>query len=68
MSDIELKLYIWDEFEPDWDKGLAFAIAETEKIAMHMVNNKSRHKVDEFGPVSVYPINQKISRSCVGGS
>ena len=38
----ELKLFVWNEFSPDYTVGLAFAIAETEEEARKLV-------IEEYG-------------------
>lgn len=68
---MELKLFVWEEFAPDYTNGLAFAIAETEKEAHDMVAAKYLAEKrpwipSNFGPVEVYELG-KIAFSVTGG-
>lgn len=68
---MELKLFVWREFAPDYTTGLAFAIAENEKEAYDMVAAKYLAQNQpwipaDFGPVEVYEIG-KIAFSVTGG-
>lgn len=68
---MELKLFVWPEFAPDYTDGLAFAIAETEKEAYDMVAakylaEKSPWIPSDFGPVEVHEIS-KVAFSVTGG-
>lgn len=53
----KLKLYVWEEYAPDWSDGLAFAIAESEEKAIELLT-----AIDGFlgdcGPVAVYDISE----------
>lgn len=63
----KLKLFVWDEFCPDYSDGLAFAIAETVQEAQELVINSMGYSTSSWGPVREYPI-AKIARSVSGGS
>jgi hypothetical protein len=65
---VELKLYVWTEFDPDYYPGLAFAIAENEVEARELVVGNLRDKPGEWGILEVHPINQKIAYSVFGGT
>ena len=65
---MELKLFIWTEFCPDWTDGLAFAIAKSEKEAKKLVEKERRCNVYEWGNLNIYPLNKKIAKSVSGGS
>ena len=62
------KLYIWEEFLPDYCPGIAFAIAGTLREAKSMVikDNPDAAARSDWGPVKVHPVNQKIARSRSG--
>lgn len=64
----KLSLYIWDEFCPDYSNGLAFAIAESESDARAEIIASRKCEVYHWGPVKVYPVNEKIAFSVSGGS
>lgn len=66
----KLKLYVWPNFVPDYSVGLAFAIAESEKEAKEMIEEKSgyHYKNDEWGNVEVKTMTRKIARYVAGGS
>lgn len=55
----ELKIFIWPEFCPDCDNGLAFAIAETEEDARAMVMQSYGFEVRQWGEMIVVPITEK---------
>lgn len=68
-----LKLFVWENFVPDYTNGLAFAIAETLEQATAMVrenqfkNNGKRWASDDWGDVKVYPLDKPISFFTEGG-
>lgn len=61
----KLKLYVWEDYAPDYATGLAFAIAENEERAFELLT-----AIDGFlgdcGPVTVYDISE-IAFSQSGG-
>ena len=68
----ELKLYIWSEFYPVYDVGLAFAIAFSESHAQDLVKAEQGYtSIDdiylEWGPLEIYELTEPIARSVVGG-
>jgi len=68
MSEKELKLYIWADFETDYLGGLAFAIAEDETDARKQVVDKNEgFEIFRWGDLTVAPLNEKICHFVVGG-
>ena len=61
-----LKLYVWDDFNPDWTSGLAFAIATSEKEAKELIL-KERYDPTDWGTLTVHSLSKKIARSVSGG-
>lgn len=61
----ELKLYVWEEFCPDYSDGLAVAIASTMEEAQEEVQKILGFTAYEWGPVQVFPIGKKAF--CVTG-
>lgn len=63
-----LKLYVWDEFNPDWSDGLAFAIAESEEKAKEGIEEKIGFPPSDWGgSPSVFDIGKPISFAVSGG-
>jgi hypothetical protein len=65
---MKLKLFVWDDFNPDYSSGLAFAIAETEEEAKELVEKERGRSAYEWGCVKVFPIDEKVAFSVGGGS
>lgn len=64
----ELRLFVWDEYAPDYTSGLAFAIAPNIQEAIKMVIEATGYEVSDWGQCSEYPINQPIAFAKMGGS
>lgn len=65
---MELKLFVWTEFEPDYTDGLAFAIAETEEEAKELVIKEKYGSVPrKWGNLEILSLNEKTARSVEGG-
>lgn len=63
-----LKLFVWDEYAPDYSAGLAFAIAPNIQEAMRMViESTNGYKHNDWGTCSEYPIDEPIAFSVAGG-
>jgi len=63
----KLKLFVWTGFSPDYTAGLAFAIAEDEDEARHLVIKENGFEPGEWGDLTVLPVNKKIAYSVSGG-
>ena len=61
-----MKLFVWDEFAPDYSDGLAFAIAESETQARELIVDKHGYPPDVWGNVQVFELNNPIA-FCVSG-
>jgi hypothetical protein len=61
----QLKIYIWEDFEPDWTSGLAVAIAETEKEARKLVEDEHGYEPSNWGEMKVRPFSK--CAFCVSG-
>ena len=64
----KLKLFVWCEFCPNWNDGLAFAIAENANEAMKLIEEDRGFEIREWGDFNVYPLDSKIAKSVSGGS
>ncbi len=64
----KLKLYVWKDFCPDYTRGLAFAIAESEDDAMRQISEKAGRWPYDWGAVEVFPINKPACAYVYGGS
>jgi hypothetical protein len=62
----ELKLFVWPEWAPDWDDGLAFAIAANEEDARKMIIEKE-YDTSSWGPCEVHSLDNPIAFACPGG-
>lgn len=72
-----LKLFVWPEFQPDYSKGLAFAIAESEEEAKNLIYEQTDIEYEEgsefypeypiWGVMEVHPI-EKIAFGIPGGA
>ena len=63
---LELFLFVWTQFCPDYSSGLAVAIAETVEQAQKLIEQSRGYKVSDWGPVQVFPANRPIA-FCVNG-
>jgi len=63
----DLKLFVWTQFCPDYNGGLAFAIAKDETEARSMIEKDMEHSIWDWGNLEILPI-EPVSRSVVGGS
>lgn len=61
----KLKLFVWDDFSPDYTSGLAFAIAENQGEAMRMIEKKMGYEIVYWGPCKVHKLGKKAF--AVGG-
>jgi hypothetical protein len=64
----QLKLYVWPEYCPDFNDGLAFALAENEEKARDAVTKAKGFDPYEWGPVYEYSIETPIAFERSGGS
>lgn len=53
---MNLKLFVWENFNPDYSDGLAFAIAENINQAQELVIAKKGHNLSNWGIVKEFPI------------
>lgn len=67
IRDMELKLYVWTEFCPDYTNGLAFAIASSQKEAMDKIKDNHSY-IHRWGNLTIHELNEEISYSVMGGS
>ena len=61
-----LKLFVWEDFSPDYTSGLAFAIARNEKEARKKVEARG-FDVMIWGNLSVHPISRTVAFAVTGG-
>lgn len=65
MANRKLKLYVWDEFEPAIDNGLAFALARSEREAKRLVEEQYG-RVFYWGEVTMLPVTIPAARAVAG--
>jgi hypothetical protein len=63
---LKLKLFVWEDFNPDYTSGLAIAIAKTEKKARKLIIKERGFNPDIWGTLTIYPLTKEIAK-CVGG-
>ena len=62
-----MKLYVWNAFAPDYNNGLAFAIAETVEQAQKLVIEARGYEPFDWGPVQVFTLDEPIAFAVSGG-
>ena len=62
-----MKLYLWENHRRDYSFGLAFAIAKDEVEARKLIEKKVGYEIQDWGDLSIHPLNKKIGRSVCGG-
>lgn len=65
MAKKKLKIYVWENFSPDYTDGLAVAIAETIQEAQKLIEDARGFKVYDWGDCVEHELG-KFARS-VGG-
>jgi hypothetical protein len=65
-GEMKLKLYVWPEFEPDRENGIAFAIAKSKTEARKIIEKKYGN-FDKWGTCNIYPLTLKIGFAVQGG-
>ena len=63
----DLKLFVWRQFAPDYENGLAFAIAHDEREARRLIVDNLDYDPADWGPCDVHDITQPIGAACAGG-
>jgi len=62
-----LKLFIWEEFSPDYTSGLAVAIARDEVEARKLIEDYRGDDVYTWGDLTIHRLDRKIARCVSGG-
>ena len=65
---VKLRLFVWNNFCPDYASGLAFAIARDEKDARKLIEKDRGMSVYDWGDLRVYPLTKRHAESVNGGS
>ena len=63
-----LKLFVWENFSPDYTSGLAFAIAKDEEEGKKLIREKRGMEVRDWGDLHIYPLHKKNAFCVSGGS
>ncbi len=66
MKKTNMKLFIWNDYCPDYYGGLAFAIAETEDAARKLIEKERGIPVNQWGNLEVKSLNEPIARQLEG--
>lgn len=69
MPSRKYQLYVWNEFNPDYTDGLAFAIARSEEEAKGMIAEEMGFTPREraWGALSIHPLNKPVAFAVSGG-
>jgi len=69
MAKENLKMFVWEGFNPDYSGGLAFAIARTEEEARKKIL-EARHGIDVscWGSLRIHQLNKECAYYVNGGS
>ena len=69
MPSNKYQLYVWNEFNPDYTDGLAFAIARSEEEAKGMIAEEMGFTLREraWGSLSIHPLNKPVAFAVSGG-
>lgn len=62
-----MRVFVWEEFSPDYYDGLAVAIAETEEQAKELVISSHGSNPLQWGPVQVFEVSA-LAFSVPGGA
>jgi len=64
---VELKLFVWTKFCPDYTYGLAFAIAKDETEARELIKKEMEYDPYDWGTLKILPLNEKCAYAVSGG-
>lgn len=67
MNNKNLKLFVWEDFAPDYSRGLAFAIAQNEKEAREMVIQIYGFEPTDWGKLTISSI-KRVAFAVSGGA
>ena len=67
MKKKQLKLYVWEEFCPDYTEGIAFAIAETAEQAQELVIEEHGREPFYWGKMQEYDLTKPVAFAVTGG-
>jgi hypothetical protein len=64
-----LKLYVWEGYFPSYTAGVAVAIAESTEEAKRLISPEDEDPEDpeDWGELTIRPLDQKFATSAVGG-
>lgn len=62
-----LKVYVWDKFNPDYSCGLAVAIAPNVETAQRMIIEKMGHNPLEWGECKEFDLDDPVAFAVAGG-
>ena len=63
----KLRLFVFEDFCPDWTSGLAFAIAKDETDARKLIAKQHGYEPYNWGTMKSYPLTRRIAKSVAGG-
>ena len=63
----KLKLFVWHDYCTDYTAGLAVAIAKDVAEAKELIINDMGFDADDWGDLTIYPVNKKMATSVCGG-
>jgi hypothetical protein len=68
VQDVVMRLFVWNEFCPDYTAGLAFAVAADIEEAQRLVIKSEGFNPSNWGPVQVFDLKEPRAFSVFGGS
>ena len=62
-----LRLFVWEEFCPDYTEGIAFAIAENVEQAKWLVREHHQREPFYWGEMQEYDLTKPVAFAVKGG-
>ena len=62
-----MRLFVWEDFAPDYSSGLACAVAETVQEAQMLIVNELGYSPVDWGSASEYPLTKPVAFATSGG-
>lgn len=63
----ELKLFVWTGFAPDYDNGLAFALATDETHARKLIIRRLKYTPEDWGTLEIRKTTTPYGHCVTGG-
>ena len=66
-SEVKMRLFVWEEFCPDYTDGLAFAIAETVDQAQKLITQSRGYEPFDWGRLKEFDLSEPVAFAVSGG-